>query len=55
MENSQFIQDNNVVEVIQGGRGRLEKMKTTNMSYDSQLNILDIENLKGKKLRSLVH
>ena len=53
-ENSQFLQDNNVVEIIQGGRGKLEKMKTTNMSYDSQPNIPDIENLKGKKLRSLV-
>ena len=53
-ENSQFLQDNNVVEVIEGGRGKLEKMKATNMSYDSQPNIPDIENLKGKKLRSLV-
>ena len=52
--NSQFLQDNNVVEIIQGGRGRLGKMKTTPMSYDSQPNIPDIEHLKGKKLRSLV-
>ena len=43
------------MEIILGGRGRLEKMKTTPMSYDSQPNIPDIEHLKGKKLRSVVH
>ena len=53
-ENSQFLQDNNVVEIIQGGRGRLEKMKTTPKSYDSQSNIPDIEHLKGMKLTSVV-
>ena len=46
-ENSQFIQDNNVVEIIRGKEERAEDMGTASMLCGSELPIPNIEGLRG--------
>ena len=47
-DNSQFIQDNNVVEVIRAREERIELMKTASQPYNLQLNLPSkIEVLRG--------
>ena len=46
-ENSQLVQDNNVVEVIRGRKERLNQLESASMSYDSGMSLPDLESLRG--------
>ena len=46
-DNSQFIQDNNVVEIIRGRKERMNMMKAASMQFDSDLSVPSFEGLRG--------
>ena len=46
-DNSQFIQDNNVVEIIRGRKERMKGLETASLPENSVLPVPDIEGLRG--------
>ena len=47
-DNSQFIQDNNVVEIIRGRKERTNMMEAASMQFDSDFSVPNIEGLRGE-------
>ena len=47
LEKSQFLQDNNVVEIVRGRKERMKELETASLPDNSVFSVPDIEGLRG--------